>query len=148
MMTLEQIKEAAEINKQFLQFKNYMKERIVKVVLDVKNEDYWRCFNTPQIQATCEIKFTGCTKMINFADEYKEIGDDLLRLILYEYDLSGFISFKDITLHDWGQQILAKFLYDIMRKFEPLASQVNKKELTERKIVNWLNQLELPEILE
>ena len=137
-MTLKQIKKAAIINEQFFKFKNYMKDRIIQVVLDVKNEDYWRCFINDQDENDCEIKFGGCEKMINFADEYKEVGDDLLRLIFYEYNLSGFLTFKDIAFYDWGQQILTRFIYEIMHKFQPLAKEhlKNQDDIAEYKYDN------------
>lgn len=103
------LKEAQELEQEFVNFKNKFKDVILERLRDYKNKNYWLIEekgDSLYIWATNDI-----TKdLVNYYDNRYAIWNNLINAIIMRYQFFGFAYYKNILLHDWINESLTAFV--------------------------------------
>ena len=116
-MMLYFLKEAQELEQEFVNFKNKFKDVILERLCDYKNKNYWL------IEEKEDSLYIGVTNditkdLVNYYDNRYAIWNNLINAIIMRYQFSSFAYYKDVSLYDWINEGLTAFVKGLFNRLK------------------------------
>ena len=116
-MMLYFLKEAQELEQEFVNFKNKFKDVILERLRDYKNKNYWL------IEEKEDSLYIGATNniakdLVNYYDNRYAIWNNLINAIIMRYQFSSFAYYKDVSLYYWINEGLTAFVKRLFNRLK------------------------------